>query len=358
MCRHSRDRTTPEAHAMVSRWDWRGYMKRLGFLFLGLGLLALGCADRDTSFVTIGTGGVTGVYYPTGGAISRMINNKFETYKIKATVESTSGSVFNINAVLNGDLEFGVAQSDRQYQAYNGLAEWRESGPQRDLRSVFSVHPEAITLVASEESGIREITDLRGKRVNLGNPGSGQLQNSKDVLAAAGIDESDISAEYVKAVEAPGLLQDGRIDAFFYTVGHPAGNIKEATSGRIKVRIIPIRGPEIEEMITERPYYAEAVIPHDFYPTALNQEDIITVGVKATFVTSTSVASDIVYAITREVFENLDEFRELHPAYKVLSERNMLEGLSAPIHAGALRYYRESGLMEYVDPKLIVDQAG
>lgn len=333
-------------------------MKRIPAVLLGIGLLAVGCGEREATFVTIGTGGVTGVYYPTGGAISRMVNKKYDTYKIKVTVESTSGSVFNINAVINGDLEFGVAQSDRQYQAYNGLAEWAESGPQGDLRSVFSVHPESITLVASEESGIREIADLRGKRVNLGNPGSGQLQNSKDVLAAVGIGEDEISAEYVKAVEAPGLLQDGRIDAFFYTVGHPAGNIKEATSGRIKVRIIPITGSSIERMVVERPYYAEAAIPRDFYPNALNEEDVATIGVKATFVTSKHVAPDIVYAITKEVFENLDTFRELHPAYEVLSERNMLRGLSAPVHAGALRYYRESGLIEHIDPKLVVDQAG
>lgn len=332
-------------------------MKRLFAVLLGLAVTA-GCADQETTFVTIGTGGVTGVYYPTGGAISRMVNNKFDTYKIKATVESTSGSVFNINAVVKGDLEFGVAQSDRQYQAYRGLAEWAESGPQSDLRSVFSVHPESITLVASDESGIREVSDLRGKRVNLGNPGSGQLQNSKDVLAAVGISEDEISAEYVKAVEAPGLLQDGRIDAFFYTVGHPAGNIKEATSGRVKVRLIPITGPAIEEMVKDRPYYAEATIPHEFYETAVNEDDILTIGVKATFVTSKRVAPEVVYAITKEVFENLDDFRELHPAYKVLSENDMLKGLSAPIHPGALRYYRESGLIEHVDPHLIADQAG
>jgi TRAP transporter TAXI family solute receptor len=333
-------------------------MKLLVALLIGFSLIGLACAERDATFVTIGTGGVTGVYYPTGGAISRIINKKFGTYKIRATVESTSGSVFNINAVLSGDLEFGVAQSDRQYQAYNGLAEWQESGAQSDLRSVFSVHPEAITLVASEASGIREVADLRGKRVNLGNPGSGQLQNSKDVLRAVGIDDEEISAEYVKAVEAPGLLQDGRIDAFFYTVGHPAGNIKEAASGRIKVRLIPIEGPAIEDMIRERPYYARAVIPCDFYPKALNEEDIPTIGVKATFVTSKHVPATIVYAITKEVFDNLDDFRELHPAYRVLTERNMLEGLSAPIHEGALRYYRESGLIRYVDPKLVVDEAG
>ena len=330
-------------------------MKRIALILLGIALVAIGCADEKTTFVTIGTGGVTGVYYPTGGAISRMINQKFDTYKIKATVESTSGSVFNVNAVLSGDLEFGVAQSDRQYQAYNGLAEWAAAGRQEDLRSVFAIHPESITLIASEESGVSEVTDLRGKRVNLGNPGSGQLQNSKDVLASAGIPEDQVSAEYVKAVEAPGLLQDERLDAFFYTVGHPNGNIKEATSGRIKVHIVPIRGAGIETMLKEFPYYARSVIPRKFYPYALNKEDIVTVGVKATFVTSRNVSEDIVYAITKEVFENLEDFKTLHPAYEILTPENMLEGLSAPVHRGALRYYRESGLISHVDPALIVD---
>ncbi len=320
-------------------------MKRWTVLLLTLTLLAVGCARREVTFVTIGTGGVTGVYYPTGGAISRMINLKYDEYKIKATVESTSGSVFNINGVVSGDLEFGVAQSDRQYQAYNGLAEWSESGGKKNLRSVFAIHPESITLVAAEESGIETIADLRGKRVNLGNPGSGQLQNSRDVLKAAGITEDDISAEYVKAIEAPGLLQDERIDAFFYTVGHPNGNIKEATSGRIKVRIIDLTGAGIDEMVDELPYYARSTIPVEFYPRAANQENIETVGVKATFVTSMNVPENVVYAITREVFEHLEEFKELHPAYQVLTKENMLQGLSAPIHPGALRYYREAGLM-------------
>jgi TRAP transporter TAXI family solute receptor len=323
----------------------RTKVRRTAVVLLRLALLAAGCAQRDATFGTIGTGGVTGVYYPTGGAISRMINLKYDEYKIKATVESTSGSVFNINGVVSGDLEFGVAQSDRQYQAFNGLAEWSESGPQENLRSVFAIHPESITLVAAEESGIETIADLRGKRVNLGNPGSGQLQNSRDVLEAARITEDDISAEYVKAVEAPGLLQDERIDAFFYTVGHPNGNIKEATSGRIKVRIIDLTGPGIDEMVGNLPYYARSTIPVEFYPRAVNQKNIETVGVKATFVTSTGVPENIVYAITREVFENLEEFKDLHPAYQVLTRENMLRGLSAPIHQGALRYYREAGLM-------------
>jgi len=326
------------------------------FILTGISILIGGCKARKVNFITIGTGGVTGIYYPTGVAISRMINEKYNEYKIKATVESTSGSVFNVNAVLNNDLVFGVVQSDRQYQAYNGFAEWSKIGKQKDLRSVFSIHPESITLIASEESGIREVEDLKGKRVNLGNPGSGYLQNSRDVLKAAGFnEEDDFFAEYVKAVEAPGLLQDGRIDAFFYTVGHPNGNIKEATSGRIKVFIVPITGAGIDKLLTKYSYYAESIIDHSFYPYALNTKDVATIGVKATFVTSKNTDESIVYAVTKEVFENFKDFKSLHPSYKVLTKQDMLKGLSSPIHKGALRYYREAGLEKYIDPKLIID---
>ncbi len=329
-------------------------MKKLIILFA----ILLACSpvsqdEASKTFVTIGTGGVTGVYYPTGGAISRMLNKKAKEYGIKATVESTAGSVYNINAVLSGDLEFGVAQSDRQFQAYNGLAEWEGKGPQKDLRAVFSIHPESITLIASAASGVSKVSDLKGKRVNIGNPGSGQLQNSKDVLEAAGVALKDIHAEQVKAVEAPGLLQDEKIDAFFYTVGHPAGNIKEATSGRIKVNIVPISGAGIDKLLLKYSYYAGSTIPKEFYPNATNAGDVQSIGVKATFVASNNLDEKIVYAITKEVFENLEEFKKLHPAYSVLTHENMLQGLSAPIHKGALKYYREAGLVKFIDPELI-----
>lgn len=320
-------------------------------------IIFMNCAKssprRKLTFVTIGTGGVTGVYYPTGGAISRMVNKKAKKYKIKVTVESTAGSVYNVNAVLAGDLDFGVVQSDRQYQAYNGLAEWKMSGGREDLRSVFSIHPEAVTLIVSEKSEIKSINDLRGKRVNLGNPGSGPLQNAKDAIEAFGISEDDVIAEYVKAVEAPGLLQDERIDAFFYTVEHPNGNIKEATSGRIPVAFIQIAGAPVDKLLKKYPYYAPATIPVSLYPSVKNKEDISTFGVKATFVTSTEVPEKIVYAITKEVFENLEDFKKLHPAYSNLTKVNMLQGLTAPIHPGAMKYYREVDLQRYIDSRLI-----
>jgi TRAP transporter TAXI family solute receptor len=282
-----------------------------------------------------------------------MINEKMDLYQIKATVESTAGSVFNVNAVMSGDLEFGVVQSDRQYQAVHGLSEWLEHGPQNNLRSVFSIHPESVSLMVSIDSGIKEVRQLRGKRVNLGNPGSGPLQNARDALIAFGIQEKDINAEYVKAMEAPGLLQDERIDAFFYTVGHPNGNIKEATSGRIRVRFLPLGGEPIEQLINRYPYYTRATIPIKFYPNAGNSKDIKSFGVKGTLVTSVKVDEKIVYAITKEIFENLGKFKKLHPAYTSLTARSMLSGLSARIHRGALKYYRECGLLSLIDKKLL-----
>jgi uncharacterized protein len=301
-------------------------------------------AQAKTTFVTIGTGGITGVYYPTGGAIAKMVNNKRKEYGIRATVESTGGSVFNINAIMSGDLDFGVAQSDRQYQAWEGIADWKDKGPQKDLRAVFSIHPETVDLIAAVDANINSLQDLKGKRVNVGNVGSGYRKNAIDALQANGLDfEKDFHAESLKAAEAPGLIQDGRIDAAFYTVGHPSGYYKEATAGKRKVKFVPITN--IESLLEKYPYYAKAVtLVTEFYPGAVNTEDVPTFGVKATFVTSSKVPDKVVYAIVKEVFDNFDDFKKLHPAYSGLTKESMLEGLSAPLHPGALKYYKEVGL--------------
>ncbi|UCF30170.1 MAG: TAXI family TRAP transporter solute-binding subunit [bacterium] len=316
----------------------------LTMVFIGLGPAP---AEARTQFYTIGTGGVTGVYYPTGGAIARVVNKKKDEYGLRLTVESTGGSVYNINAIMSGDLDFGVVQSDRQYQAYNGAetSEWAGK-PKKDLRALFAIHPESVTLAAGVDTGINTIQDLKGKRVNIGNPGSGQRQNSIDALSGAGIDyEKDLMAEGLKAAEAPGMLQDGRLDAFFYTVGHPSGAFKEATSGARKVKFIPIELPA--SFYEKFPYYAASVVPVvDNYPGAENKEDVPGFGVKATFVTSKKIPDKVAYAVVKEVFENFDEFKKLHPAYAVLTKENMLEGLSAPFHPGALKYYKEAGLMK------------
>jgi TRAP transporter TAXI family solute receptor len=301
-------------------------------------------AEAKMTFVTIGTGGITGVYYPTGGAIARMVNAKRKEYGIRATVESTGGSVFNINAIMSGDLEFGVAQSDRQYQAVQGIANWKDKGPQKDLRAVFSIHPETVDLIAAVDANINSLADLKGKRVNIGNVGSGYRKNAIDALTANGLDfNKDFHAESLRAAEAPGLIQDGRIDAAFYTVGHPSGYYKEATSGVRKVKFVPIEN--VDGLLAKYPYYAKAVTRVvELYPGAQNDADVPTFGVKATFVTSAKIPDNVVYAIVKEVFDNFEAFKKLHPAYAGLTKQNMLEGLSAPFHPGALKYYKEVGL--------------
>ena len=308
--------------------------------FAGSAALAAG-----QTFVTIGTGGITGVYYPTGGAIAKIINAKKKEYGIRASVESTGGSKFNINAIVSKDLDFGIAQADTQYLAYNGKGPW-EGKPVSKLRAVFALAPEAVTFVAAEDSGIKSINDVKGKTINLGDPGSGNRVNSTDIFKYAGIvPGKDFRDEKLKPADAPRVLQDGRIDGFFYTVGHPNGNIKEATAGKRKVRIVPIT--EVGDLLKDAPYYAMTEIPMAQYPDAVNSKDKVkTVGMLATLVTSADTPDDVVYAITKEVMTNLDDFKKLHPALAGLTKQSMLEGLTAPIHPGALKYYKEVGLVK------------
>jgi TRAP transporter TAXI family solute receptor len=315
---------------------------------LALGLLA-GCGDgsggKKLTYVRIGTGGQTGVYYPTGGAIARLVNRKTSAHGIKAAHESTAGSVFNVNAVCSGDLQFGLVQSDRQYQAVNGLAEWKDKGKQGQLRSICRLHPEVVTLVAADNAGIATLADLKGKKVNIGNPGSGQRGNSLDVLKTAGLDwEKDLRAEGLKAVESAKMLQDGRIDAFFYTVGHPSGAIKEATAGRRKVHFVPITG--MEKLLAAAPYYSVTAVPVAEYPMSTSRQDVPSIGVYCTLVSSSEVSEQTVYTLTRTLFANLGEFKELHPALKVLTAEWMSRPGSAPLHPGAAKHFRESGLAE------------
>ena len=302
-----------------------------------------GAAFAQQQFVSIGTGGVTGVYYPTGGAICRLVNKDRATHGIRCAVESTGGSVYNINTIRAGELEFGVAQSDWQYHAYNGTSRFEEQGPFEELRAVFSVHPEPFTVVARADSGIKTFADLQGKRVNIGNPGSGQRGTMEVVMEAMGwTNDTFALASELKASEQSQALCDNKIDAMVYTVGHPSGSISEATTSCDSV-LVSVTGPEIEALIADNAYYRVATIPGGMYRG--NPDDVQTFGVGATFVSSTAVSDDVVYAIVSAVFDNIDTFRGLHPAFANLDPAQMAkDGLSAPIHPGAARYYAENGL--------------
>ena len=217
----------------------------------------------------------------------------------------------------------------------------------KKLRAVFSIHPESLSLLATDESGIYSLEDIRGKVVNIGDPGSGQRGNATDILMSAGIDpDTDFQAEGLKPAEAAGMLQDGRIDAYFYTVGHPNGSFKEATSGARKVHFVPIEGAPVDQLTASSPFYAKSIIPvMANYPGATNTADVSTFGVKATLCTSADVSDNVVYAIVKEVFDNLDAFKKLHPAYAILTAEDMVKGLSAPLHPGAEKYFKEKGLL-------------
>ena len=301
-------------------------------------------AQAETTFVTIGTGGVTGVYYPTGGAICRLVNKNRDEHGIRCSVESTGGSVYNLNAIAAGELDMGVCQSDWQYHAYNGTSKFEDKGPNRELRAVFSVHPEPFTVVARADSGIKDFKDLKGMRVNIGNPGSGQRGTMEVVMAAMGWTKDDFKlASELKSAEQSQALCDNKVDAMVFTVGHPSGSIQEATTTCDSV-LVNVTGPAVQKLVDKHAYYRWATIPGGMYRG--NPQDTKTFGVGATFVSSTRVPEEVIYQVVKAVFENFDQFKKLHPAFSVLKKEEMIkDGLSAPLHDGAKKYYKEAGLM-------------
>ena len=301
-------------------------------------------AQAQQKFITIGTGGVTGVYYAAGGAICRLVNKDRKSHGIRCSVESTGGSVFNVNTIKAGELDMGVAQSDVHYNAAKGLAQFKD-GAFKELRAVFALHPEPVTVVARKEANIRSFADFKGKKLNVGNPGSGTRASLDELIGALGWKIGDFAlASELKADEHGPALCDGKIDGFFYLVGHPSANIQDPTT-TCGAKLVSVTGPAVEKLVKERPYYARATIPGGLYPG--NPQVTETYGVLATFVSSSKVPADTIYAVVKAVFDNFDEFKKLHPALAVLNPQNMVkDGLSAPLHDGAAKYYREKGWLK------------
>tara|TARA_R110000850_G_scaffold125600_13_gene244130 strand:+ start:661 stop:1659 length:999 start_codon:yes stop_codon:yes gene_type:complete len=297
----------------------------------------------EDKFITIGTGGQTGVYYVVGQSICRLVNRGTADHNLKCTAPSTGGSIANINAISAGDMDMGVAQSDWQFHAYNGTSKF-EGNKVEKLRAVFSVHGEPFTVIARADAGISSFDDLKGKRVNVGNPGSGQLATMEVVLGAKGWTMGDFSlASELKPAEQAAALGDNKVDAIIYTVGHPNGSIQEATS-TVEAKLVPVTGEAIDKLVADNAFYAKATIPGGMYPGT--PDDVDTFGVKATFVTSADVDDDVVYQVVKAVFDNFDRFKGLHPAFANLKEEDMISGgLSAPLHPGAVKYYTERGWM-------------
>jgi TRAP transporter TAXI family solute receptor len=320
-------------------------MRKLAAVLLVAAFVFIGVADAfATQYVTIGTGGVTGVYYPTGGAICRLVNKARKDHGIRCSVESTGGSVYNLNTIAAGELDMGVAQSDWQYHAYNGTSKFKEQGPNKDLRAVFSVHPEPFTVVARADAGVKNFMDLKGKRVNIGNPGSGQRGTMEVLMGALGWTKDDFKlASELKSSEQSKALCDNKVDAMVFTVGHPSGSIKEASTSCDSV-LVNVTGPAVDKLVSDNDYYRTATVPGGMYRGT--DGDTQTFGVGATFVSSAKVPEEVIYQVVKAVFENFDDFKKLHPAFANLKKEEMIkDGLSAPLHKGAAKYYKEAGLM-------------
>ena len=309
---------------------------------LTAGLAAPGFAQQQ--FISIGTGGVTGVYYPTGGAICRLVNKDRKEHGIRCSVESTGGSVYNTRTIREGELDFGVVQSDVQSAAIEGVRAFENDEPYGDLRAVFSVHPEPMHVMVRADAGINSVMDMKGKRVNIGNPGSGTRVLANVLMGAAGVTPDDFSlAAEPKSSEQSAALCDGKIDAAIWAAGLPNGSSMEATS-TCDIKILDLTTSGTDTVLAENPAYAAATIPGGLYPG--NDGDIASWGPKATFVTDASTPDEVVYQLVKAVFENHDDFKKLHPAFGNLTEEQMVtEGLSAPLHPGAEKYYKERGWM-------------
>ncbi len=300
-------------------------------------------AQAQQQFVTIGTGGVTGVYYAAGGAICRLMNKDRAKHGIRCSVESTGGSVYNVNTIKGGELDFGVSQSDVQYNALKGEAQFKD-GAVADLRAVFALHAEPLTVLARKDAGVAGIEDFKGKRFNVGNPGSGQRATLDVLLPAMNMKFSELAlASELKPDEHGAALCDNKIDGFAFVVGHPAANIQDPTT-TCGAKLVSITGAAVDKLVVQYPYYAHTTIPGGMY--ANNPEPTKTFGVVASIVSSAKVPDDVVYTLVKSVFENFDDFKKLHPAFANLEPKSMIkDGLSAPLHAGAVKYYKEKGWM-------------
>lgn len=296
-------------------------------------------AAAETKFITIGTGGVTGTYYPTGGAICRMV--KAAESPIRCSVESTGGSVYNVNTIKAGELDFGISQSDTAYQAYKGEGKFVDA-PVEGLRSVMAIYPELLSLVVRKDSGITTLQDVKGKKINVDVPGSGNRMTAEAVFEASGISIDDLAfANELKASEGPTMLKDKKVDGYFYMVGHPTANIKDAANS-VDINLVPIDGAGVDKLVAENPYYAKGTILAEYYEGV--EQDIPSIGVKAVLVTREDMADDAVTAITQAILDNFDEFKESHPAYKSITKESLLEGLAVPQHPAAAAVFEKEGI--------------
>jgi len=286
-------------------------------------------AQAEEKFITIGTGGQNRGFYLGGPAIFLFVLRDTPQNQAKCNAPSTGASVANLNAIADKQMDMGIAQSDWQYHAYNGSSSFE--GKKNDkIRAVFSLHPEPFTVMARDDSGIKTFDDLKGKRVNVGDPGSGTRATMNVILKEKGWSDKDFKvASELKPSEMASVMCDNNLDAITYNVGHPNGALKEAAAS-CNAHLVPVTGEAIDKLVADHSYYAKATIPGGLYKGTDNPVE--TFGVYATLVTSSDVEEDKVYAVVKAVFDNFDRFKRLHPAFANLKEEEMIKNaLSAPL---------------------------
>ena len=310
---------------------------------------------QEPQFFRIGTGGTAGTYYPIGGLIANAISSPPGSRScdeggscgvpgLIATALSANGSVANVNAIAGGTLESGFAQSDVATWAQTGTGIWEDQPAVESLRAIASLYPETIHLVASADSGISTPADLAGKTVSLDEPGSGTLVDARIILGAYGLSEDDVSAEYLKPDQAAERMRDGAMDAFFFVGGFPAGAIAELAS-QDDIVLVPISGAEAEGILNEYTFFASNTVPGGTYEGV--DEDVETISVGAQWVTSADQPEELVYEITKALWN--DSTRALldsgHQKGKEITAETALDGIGIPLHPGAERFYTEAGLL-------------
>ena len=296
----------------------------------------------SSEFITIGTGSVTGIYYTTGGSICRLVN-KYKDSTIRCSIQSTEGSLYNLNSVNNKDLDFAIVQSDILYQASHNKNNFKNSSYSK-VKSIMAIYPELLTLVTKKDANINTIMDIKDKRINLGSSGSGNETTALTLFNEIGLTKNDLKeASSYNASEMSDALKNNKIDGYFYMVGHPTSTIKDSSSS-VNIKIIPIENEITNKLIEKYPYFTKGNIPGGIYKGQV--EDIPTFGVKAVLVVNEKVNEKIVYALVKAILENFDEFKKLHPAYSNITKESLLEGISTPLHEGAKKYYEEIGLIK------------
>ncbi len=311
-------------------------------LLVATALALAGTAAQAQQFFRIGTGGTAGTYYPVGGMVANVIS---QPGRIAATAQASAGSVANVNAIASGAAESGFSQADVATWAYTATGVWQGRPAVSGLRLIANLYPESVHIVARKGSGIRSVADLKGKRVALDEPGSGTLINARSILAAYGLKDSDLRAEYIKPNQAGDKLKDGALDAFFFTGGAPAGAIAELASGGAGIELVPIDGPQADAIRKASGFFAPDVIPADTYK---GLPAVRTLSVGAQWVTSDKADANLVYEIVKRLY-SADGQKAMgagHAKGKFITKENAVEGAGIPFHPGAERFYREVGVLK------------